>query len=115
MTLCTTRSAGLHGHEISIANLGDSRAYLITRRHHRATDRGRRSRPRNLLANGAAPEEVRELGVTARSLRECVGRLNAAPPNGALAILNGEARSRSSRAGPLLARRVCLFWLDERA
>jgi PPM family protein phosphatase len=69
----TTLTVGwLDGHEISLANLGDSRAYLITADaiEQLTVDGDLAS---DLLARGAVPEEVRELGSMARALRECVG------------------------------------------
>src|SRR5262249_49069080 len=69
----TTLTVGwLEGHEISLANLGDSRASLITADSvEQLTVDG--DLASDLLANGAAPEEVKELGMMARALRECVG------------------------------------------
>ena len=68
----TLTVAWFEGHEISLANLGDSRAYLITGDaiEQLTVDGDLAS---DLLANGAAPEEVKELGMMARALRECVG------------------------------------------
>src|SRR5260221_10918286 len=67
----TLTVAWLHGHEMSLANLGDSRAYLITDEaiEQLTVDGDLAS---DLLSQGAAPEEVRELGMMARALRECV-------------------------------------------
>jgi serine/threonine protein phosphatase PrpC len=69
----TTLTVGwLCGRELSLANLGDSRAYLITPEFvEQLTVDG--DLASDLLARGAAPEEVRELGAMARALRECVG------------------------------------------
>src|SRR5439155_22313556 len=69
----TTLTVGwLQGHELSLANLGDSRAYLITDSaiEQLTVDGDLAS---DLLSRGAAPEEVKELGNMARALRECVG------------------------------------------
>jgi protein phosphatase len=68
----TLTVAWLQGHEISVANLGDSRAYLITKDaiEQLTVDGDLAS---DLMAQGAAPEEVKELGIMARALRECVG------------------------------------------
>lgn len=69
----TTLTVGwVNGRELSLANLGDSRAYLITPEFiEQLTVDG--DLASDLLARGAAPEEVRELGAMARALRECVG------------------------------------------
>lgn len=69
----TTMTVGwIHGRDMSLANLGDSRAYLITPQFvEQLTVDG--DLASDLLARGAAPEEVRELGAMARALRECVG------------------------------------------
>lgn len=68
----TLTVAWLQDREVSLANLGDSRAYLITDElvEQLTVDGDLAS---DLLAQGAAPEEVRELGGMARALRECVG------------------------------------------
>jgi serine/threonine protein phosphatase PrpC len=68
----TLTVAWLQGHEISIANLGDSRAYLITDNaiEQLTVDGDLAS---DLMARGASPEEVQELGMMSRALRECVG------------------------------------------
>jgi serine/threonine protein phosphatase PrpC len=69
----TTLTVGwLSGRQLSLANLGDSRAYLITPEFvEQLTVDG--DLASDLLARGGAPEEVRELGAMARALRECVG------------------------------------------
>ncbi|MBI3821116.1 MAG: protein phosphatase 2C domain-containing protein, partial [Planctomycetes bacterium] len=69
----TTLTVGwLREREISIANLGDSRAYLVTADAiEQLTVDG--DLANDLLARGAAPEEVKELGMMARALRECIG------------------------------------------
>jgi serine/threonine protein phosphatase PrpC len=69
----TTLTVGwLQGRELSLANLGDSRAYLITPRWWDLLtvdgDLGT-----ELLARGAPPEQVLRMGVVARALRGCVG------------------------------------------
>jgi serine/threonine protein phosphatase PrpC len=69
----TTLTVGwLQDRELSVANLGDSRAYLVTNDlvEQLTVDGDLAS---DLLARGATPEEVRELGVMARALRECIG------------------------------------------
>lgn len=68
----TLTVAWLHEREVSLANLGDSRAYLITADAvEQLTVDG--DLANDLLARGAAPAEVKELGVMARALRECIG------------------------------------------
>jgi serine/threonine protein phosphatase PrpC len=70
----TTLTAGwLEGRRLSLANLGDSRAYLIT-----ATGAAEQltvdgDLASALLARRAPPEDVHGLGLSGRSLRECVG------------------------------------------
>ncbi len=69
----TTLTVGwLQGHELSVANLGDSRAYLIAPRwaDQLTVDSDLAT---ELLAGGAAPEQVFRMGVVARALRGCVG------------------------------------------
>ena len=68
----TLTVAWVQSRELSLANLGDSRAYLITsERVEQLTVDG--DLASDLLARGAAPEEIRELGMMSRALRECVG------------------------------------------
>ncbi len=69
----TTLTVGwINGRELSLGNLGDSRAYLITPEFvEQLTVDG--DLASDLLARGASPEEIRELGTMARALRECVG------------------------------------------
>jgi serine/threonine protein phosphatase PrpC len=92
----TTLTVGwLQGCEISLANLGDSRAYLITDDFvEQLTVDG--DLASDLLARGAAPEEVKELGMMARALRECVGGC-AVDEAGGLAILPESCAPRISR------------------
>ena len=68
----TLTVAWLQGHELSVANLGDSRVYLIaTHWADQLTVDG--DLGTELLAGGAAPEQVLRMGVVARALRGCVG------------------------------------------
>jgi serine/threonine protein phosphatase PrpC len=68
----TLTVAWLQGHELSVANLGDSRAYLIAPRWaDQLTVDG--DLGTELLAGGAAPEQVLRMGVVARALRACAG------------------------------------------
>jgi protein phosphatase len=92
----TTLTVGwLHGREISLGNLGDSRAYLITPDFiDQLTVDG--DLASDLLARGATPEEVRELGTMSRALRECVGGC-VKTDDGRLEILHESCRPRLSR------------------
>lgn len=82
----TTLLAGwLEGNTLTLANVGDSRAYLI--------DGGTVEQltvdgdlGNELLAARVPPEEVRSLGMMARGLRDCVGGC-AVGPDGALTVL----------------------------
>jgi protein phosphatase len=69
----TTATVGwVQGRELSLANLGDSRAYLITNEFvEQLTVDG--DLASSLIAEGTPPEEVRELGMMCRALRECIG------------------------------------------
>jgi protein phosphatase len=69
----TTLTAGwLEGNRLTLANLGDSRAYLVDAQGiEQLTVDG--DLGCSLLRAGAPPEEVQELGGQAKALRECVG------------------------------------------
>jgi len=69
----TTLTVGwLEGHELSLANLGDSRAYLVTDGWaDQLTVDG--DLGTELLARGAPPEQIMRMGIVARALRGCVG------------------------------------------
>ena len=69
----TTLTAGwLQESTLTIANLGDSRAYLIDgMRVEQLTVDG--DLASDLLAQGMPPEEVRELGTMTKALRKCIG------------------------------------------
>lgn len=70
----TTLTVGwIEGAKLSLANLGDSRAYLITAagRAEQLTVDGDLASA--LLGRRVPPEDVHGLGMTGRSLRECVG------------------------------------------
>jgi serine/threonine protein phosphatase PrpC len=106
----TTLTVGwLQDRELSLANLGDSRAYLITEHlvEQLTVDGDLAS---DLLARGAAPEEVRELGAMARALRECVGGC-ITTETGAVAILEESCTPSLSR-WPLLAGDVIVLCSD---
>jgi serine/threonine protein phosphatase PrpC len=69
----TTLTIGwVQGHELSVSNLGDSRAYLVTPAWiDQLTVDG--DLGTELLARGSPPEQVLRMGVVARALRGCVG------------------------------------------
>ncbi len=68
----TLTIAWIEGREVSLANLGDSRAYLITDRWaDQLTIDG--DLGTELLARGAPPEQVLRMGAVGRALRGCVG------------------------------------------
>ncbi|HEX3315973.1 MAG TPA: protein phosphatase 2C domain-containing protein [Gemmataceae bacterium] len=68
----TLTAAWLEENRFTIANLGDSRAYLIegTRVEQLTVDGDLAS---DLLQQGMPPEQVRELGLMTRALRRCIG------------------------------------------
>jgi PPM family protein phosphatase len=106
----TTLTVGwIQGRELSIANLGDSRGYLITDRgiEQLTVDGDLAS---DLLARGATPAEVKELGTMGRSLRECVGGC-IRKPNGELSILPESRQPRVSR-WPLVPGDVIVLCTD---
>jgi PPM family protein phosphatase len=105
----TVTVAWLEGREISIANLGDSRAYLITDDaiEQLTVDGDLAS---DLLTRGASPEEVKELGTMARALRECVGGCTKTP-DGALTILPESCHPKVER-WPLVSGDVVVLCTD---
>jgi len=105
----TVTVAWLEGHEISIANLGDSRAYLITDDavEQLTVDGDLAS---DLLTRGASPEEIKELGNMARALRECVGGCTKTP-EGELTILPESCQPRVGR-WPLVPGDVIVLCTD---
>jgi PPM family protein phosphatase len=105
----TVTVAWLRGHELSVANLGDSRAYLVSGGtiEQLTVDGDLAS---DLLAQGAAPEEVRELGTMARALRECVGGC-IKTDDGELATLPESAHPKVSR-WPLMPGDVIVLCTD---
>lgn len=74
-TLCV---GWLQGYTLQIANIGDSRAYLIQHKtiEQLTVDGDLAS---GLLAAGSPPEQIRELGGLAKALRECVGGCHVSP------------------------------------
>lgn len=105
----TLTVAWLRGQELSVANLGDSRAYLLSGGtiEQLTVDGDLAS---DLLAQGAPPEEVRELGTMARALRECVGGC-IKNDDGELAILPESAHPKVSR-WPLMPGDVIVLCSD---
>ena len=105
----TLTAAWIQGHEISVANLGDSRAYLITPDaiEQLTVDGDLAS---DLLANGTSPEEVRELGMMARALRECVGGCTKTE-DGELSIMPESCTPRITR-WPLVPGDVIVLCSD---
>lgn len=99
----------LQGRELSLANLGDSRAYMITDHlvEQLTVDGDLAS---DLLTRGASPEEVRGLGVMARALRECVGGC-LKTDDGQLVIMPESCTPRVSR-WPLLPGDVVVLCSD---
>jgi protein phosphatase len=69
----TLTAAWLEGNRLALANLGDSRAYLVdgTGPAEQLTVDG--DLGSTLLAAGVPPEDVREAGSLTRALRDCVG------------------------------------------
>ncbi|MBM4070341.1 MAG: hypothetical protein FJ271_15505 [Planctomycetes bacterium] len=82
----TTLLAGwIEGNTLTLANVGDSRAYLIDGNTvEQLTVDG--DLGNELLAARVPPEEVRSLGIMARGLRDCVGGCTVAA-DGSLAVL----------------------------
>lgn len=75
----TTLTAGwLEGRELQLANLGDSRAYLIDGPlvEQLTVDGDLGS---HLLSHGTPPEHLRELGFMAKALRQCIGGCTVTP------------------------------------
>lgn len=75
----TTLTAGwLEGRELQLANLGDSRAYLIDGPlvEQLTVDGDLGS---FLLSSGTPPEHLRELGFMAKALRQCIGGCTVTP------------------------------------
>jgi serine/threonine protein phosphatase PrpC len=106
----TTLTVGwIQDHELSLANLGDSRAYLIADREiEQLTVDG--DLASDLLAQGASPMEIKELGVMARALRECVGGCTRTP-QGEITILPESTTPRTVR-WPLMPGDIVVLCSD---
>jgi serine/threonine protein phosphatase PrpC len=105
----TLTAAWLEGNLLSLANSGDSRAYLIdeTGAEQLTVDGDLGSA---LLAAGAPPEEVQQLGNLARALHDCIGGCYRTP-TGDLAVEEDRCRPALSR-WPLLPGDVLVLCTD---
>lgn len=106
----TTLTVGwLEGRHASIANLGDSRAYLLD-------DRGAEQLTVDgdlgscMLAEGSPPEEVHELGGVSKALRQCIGGCTLSS-EGQAVVLEDSCRPALSR-WPLLPGDVLILCTD---
>jgi serine/threonine protein phosphatase PrpC len=91
----TLTAVWLEDNQAQVANIGDSRVYLLTQGCcEQLTVDG--DLGTSLLASGAPPEDVLELGRTALALRECVGGCDCTP-DGRLAIVQHHNRPAFSR------------------
>jgi protein phosphatase len=105
----TLLAAWLEGNLMSLANVGDSRAYLIDGASiEQLTTDG--DLGTELLASGSPPEEVKALGGMARGLRDCVGGCSVSP-EGELTILEDYCQPALSR-WPLLPGDVVVLCSD---
>jgi protein phosphatase len=105
----TLTAAWLEGNSLTLANLGDSRAYLIDEAGiDRLTVDGDMGSA--LLAAGAPPEEVVQMGSLARALHDCVGGCYRTP-RGTLAVDEDHCRPAISR-WPLLPGDVIILCTD---
>jgi serine/threonine protein phosphatase PrpC len=91
----TLLAGWLEGNMLTLANVGDSRAYLIDGAtvEQMTVDGDLGS---ELLASGMPPEEVKGLGLMARGLRDCVGGCSVGD-NGDVTILDDYCRPKLSR------------------
>jgi protein phosphatase len=91
----TLTVAWLEGNHLSVANLGDSRAYLIDSDvvEQLTVDGDLGS---SLLALGVPPEDVQQLGSMARALQDCIG--------GCARTVEGELTIREEHCSPRVTR-----------
>ena len=105
----TLLAGWLEGNTLSLANVGDSRAYLIDGASvEQLTNDG--DLGTELLAAGSPPEEVKALGAMARGLRDCIGGC-AVGPEGELKILEDYCQPALSN-WPLLPGDVVVLCSD---
>jgi protein phosphatase len=105
----TLTVAWLEGNFLSLANLGDSRAYLINAQGvEQLTVDGDLGCA--LLGAGAPPEEVQEMGGVAKALRDCMGGCYRTP-QGQLAIDLDRCQPTLSR-WPLLPHDIIVLCTD---
>lgn len=91
----TLVAAWISGRVAQVANLGDSRAYLIDAHHvEQLTVDG--DLGSNMLAQGLPPEDLAEVGAMARALRECIGGCHV-QPGGKITIFEEGCRPNLSR------------------
>jgi protein phosphatase len=106
----TTLTAGwLEGRELLLANLGDSRGYLIDGPlvEQLTVDGDLGS---YLLAHGAPPEHLQELGLMSRALRECIGGCTVTP-SGRVEVLDDSCIPSITR-WPLLPGDILVLCSD---
>ena len=106
----TTLTAGwLEGRELQLANLGDSRAYLIDGPlvEQLTVDGDLGS---FMLAQRTPPEQIQELGFMARALRECIGGCTVTP-QGKVEVLDDSCIPKVSR-WPLLPGDIVVLCTD---
>ncbi len=106
----TTLTAGwLEGRDLLLANLGDSRAYLVDGPlvEQLTVDGDLGS---YMLAHGTPPEHLRELGLMAKALRECIGGCTVSP-EGKVELLEDSCIPSLSR-WPLLPGDILVLCSD---
>lgn len=106
----TTLTAGwLQGNILQVANLGDSRAYLIEggRVEQLTVDGDLAS---DLLAQATPPEKVREIGAMGKALRQCIGGCEVTDA-GQLAVLDEATRPAHTR-WPLVPGDIVVLCTD---
>ncbi len=106
----TTLTAGwLEGRELQLANLGDSRAYLVDGPlvEQLTVDGDLGS---HLLGQRTPPEQLRELGLMAKALRECIGGCTVTP-QGKVEVLDDSCIPKITR-WPLLPGDIVVLCTD---